>query len=55
MNFKNVDPFVFKNRWNLKKEKILKSELFQLNNLIIKDPSDFSKKFFPGCLELTSL
>ena len=31
MNFKECEPFIFKNRWKLKKANIIKSEVFFVN------------------------
>ena len=45
MNFKESDKLIFKNRWRVKKDQIIKSEIFQLNNNVIRHPNSFIKYF----------
>ncbi|KRX00517.1 Coatomer/clathrin adaptor appendage, Ig-like subdomain [Pseudocohnilembus persalinus] len=54
MIFKETDPFVFKSKWNMKKDQAIKTEFFTVNTRIVRQPNDFIK-FFQKSIEFTSV
>ncbi len=54
MQYKDCDLCVFRNKWRIKKDQILKSEIFAINPKVIRRPTYFLR-YFPKCLELSSL
>ncbi len=53
MNFKEVDRYIFINKWSIKEEYILKTDIFKIGKKIIRSMNYFNR-YFPKMVELTS-